>query len=198
LRADLSSLKKGETIDAIISMSEQFPVTSVDWDLHAKQVSRAERHQIVVEGLQDLAKATQADLGEWLESYEGSPDLKSWQPFWITNAVHVRASRELIEQIAQRRCGPGQQELPDRERAPDHHTGQTRCPGQRPLHGRRPGCDQCPAVWALGYTGAGTLVCNIDTGVDGNHSALSSRWRGNFAPAAECFYDPVQQPKLPL
>jgi bacillopeptidase F len=47
-------------------------------------------------------------------------------------------------------------------------------------------------VWnELGITGVGALVANMDTGVDGVHPALSSRWRGNFAPASECWRDAV-------
>lgn len=192
LRADLSSLKKGETIDAIISMSEQFPVLSVDWDLHAKQVSRAERHEVVVSGLQDLAKVTQADLTELLKSYEGTPELDFWQSFWVTNAVHVRASRELIEQIARRSdVGQVNKNYPIENERPEITPGKPGAPDNDRYMADGLGAINAPAVWALGYTGAGTLVCNIDTGVDGNHSALSSRWRGNSEPAAECFYDPV-------
>ena len=45
-------------------------------------------------------------------------------------------------------------------------------------------------VWdELGIRGAGALVGILDTGVDGNHPALAARWRGNFAPAEECWLD---------
>jgi hypothetical protein len=33
------------------------------------------------------------------------------------------------------------------------------------------------------------LIGSLDTGVDGNHPALSARWRGNFAPWDECWLD---------
>jgi subtilisin family serine protease len=45
-------------------------------------------------------------------------------------------------------------------------------------------------VWnELGITGAGTIVANLDTGVEGTHPALSARWRGNTEPASECWRD---------
>ena len=37
-------------------------------------------------------------------------------------------------------------------------------------------------MWALGFDGTGVLVANIDTGVDGAHAALASRWRGAADP----------------
>lgn len=46
-------------------------------------------------------------------------------------------------------------------------------------------------AWAEGYDGTGRIVCNIDTGVDGGHPALSSKFRGNNGhPMSECWFDP--------
>ena len=58
--------------------------------------------------------------------------------------------------------------------------------------GLAPGIDAIDAerVWyELGVWGDGALVANLDTGVDGNHPALSSRWRGLEAPASQCWKD---------
>jgi bacillopeptidase F len=45
-------------------------------------------------------------------------------------------------------------------------------------------------VWhELGITGKGRLVANLDTGVDGDHPALTNRWRGNHEPWQECWRD---------
>ncbi|MFN2370222.1 MAG: S8 family serine peptidase, partial [Candidatus Krumholzibacteriia bacterium] len=47
-----------------------------------------------------------------------------------------------------------------------------------------------PRVWQeLGIDGTGVVVGILDTGVDGTPPALAARWRGNFAPAAECWFD---------
>ena len=46
--------------------------------------------------------------------------------------------------------------------------------------GAEPGLDLIGArhAWAMGLTGEGSLVCNFDTGVDADHPALASSWRG--------------------
>ncbi|UCE65425.1 MAG: S8 family serine peptidase, partial [Candidatus Zixiibacteriota bacterium] len=50
-----------------------------------------------------------------------------------------------------------------------------------------------PAAWAQGWTGAGRVVMNIDTGVDGNHPALADRFRGDVngnGQYEESWFDP--------
>lgn len=104
--------------------------------------------------------------------------------------MHVNGSRVLFELLAQRN---------DVGQIDGNHAVEDARPIITPV---KPGGDpartmadglaaiDAPAVWALGYTEAGTLVCNVDTGVDGAHSALASRWRGLSEPAAECFSTP--------
>lgn len=39
---------------------------------------------------------------------------------------------------------------------------------------------RAPEAWALGYTGKGIVVANIDSGVRGNHETLKNNWRGEY------------------
>ena len=51
-----------------------------------------------------------------------------------------------------------------------------------------------PAMWALGYTGQGVVVANLDSGVDIAHPDLSGRWRGG----TNSWFDPYgQHPSVP-
>jgi len=47
------------------------------------------------------------------------------------------------------------------------------------------------------YTGAGRLVCSFDTGVNGLHPALYSRWKGLDGDSAAAWFDPVGQQSFP-
>ena len=46
-------------------------------------------------------------------------------------------------------------------------------------------------AWRRGITGKGTLVANIDTGVDGHHPALAQRYRGLNADPSAAWLDPA-------
>ncbi|MCP4634346.1 MAG: S8 family serine peptidase [candidate division Zixibacteria bacterium] len=53
-------------------------------------------------------------------------------------------------------------------------------------------------AWEMGYDGTGSIVCNIDTGVDGMHPALMMKFRGNYAhPMDECWFDPYTNMPYP-
>ncbi len=48
-----------------------------------------------------------------------------------------------------------------------------------------------PALWQQGYTGTGRLVCSFDTGVESDHPALASKWRGNHASLSSSWFSKV-------
>ena len=54
-----------------------------------------------------------------------------------------------------------------------------------------------PAVWDLGYTGEGRVVCSFDTGVDGIHPALYNNWKGLDGDSAAAWFDPGKHEAFP-
>ncbi len=55
-----------------------------------------------------------------------------------------------------------------------------------------------PALWSRGLTGRGRLVCSFDTGVEGSHPALYSKWRGNYAASSAAWFAPSSSETFPF
>ncbi|MDZ4723442.1 MAG: S8 family serine peptidase [candidate division Zixibacteria bacterium] len=54
-----------------------------------------------------------------------------------------------------------------------------------------------PQLWQRGLTGKGRLVCSFDTGVEGAHPALSSKWRGRHSTLSSSWFSSVSPDSLP-
>ncbi len=99
------------------------------------------------------------------------------QPFWITNMVAVEALPEVFD-ILQARDDVGT----IFENAPVELRGGW--PDQQPVSNALSTlpdnliCVNVQPAWTAGFHGEGRLVADFDTGADGNHPALASRWRG--------------------
>ncbi len=55
-----------------------------------------------------------------------------------------------------------------------------------------------PTLWSRGLTGRGRLVCSFDTGVEGSHRALFSKWRVNQTTAAAAWFAPSSSETFPF
>ncbi len=190
----LKTLSPDELVSAIVIMKDQVDIKSLNAELKTERATRKERHQRVITALQVTASKSQGDLLSYLNARKNDGSVKGYSSFWIMNLFVVQATRAELEKIAQRSDveiveANFKAELiqpvgdkTKRLRVPDKGIGVT--PGLKAI--------KADSVWhQLGITGLGRLVANLDTGVDGAHPALSSRWRGNHAPWEECWRDAV-------
>ena len=108
---------------------------------------------------------------------------------WASNSIAVTARADVIRELAAR-FGVERIRPDSMLQAPAVNYGST-APPEWNLDAA-----SVRELWALGYTGAGIVVANMDTGVDSNHPDLSGRWRGGgnswFDPHGEHAtpYDP--------
>ena len=194
LAEEMMQLAPGETIRTLVMMVEQYPAREQDLAMHEAQVPLDVRHAQVLNALKTMAENTQQDIRTQLTQRSQDGAVADWHPFFIANMIAVEALPEVIRELEQRddvgdiyfdypveNCQPIITPRKDFGEYDSRPSGN----GLTVVNADR--------VWyELSINGQGALVCNIDTGVDGGHSALTDRWRGNHAPAAECFYDPVQ------
>ena len=54
-----------------------------------------------------------------------------------------------------------------------------------------------PDVWQTGLNGSGRIVCNFDTGVEGTHPALATKWLGRHTSLQAAWFSPMQPNSMP-
>jgi bacillopeptidase F len=190
-----------EPVSVLVYLQDRVNVAAVNHELNVRRAALAVRHHEVVQRLQDKAAATQGDLQAHLGELLGHGRIEGFRAFWIDNVIHLEAVPDEIALIALR---------PDVDRVYfDYEIELIRPVGQAagndpvPIGVVEPGviAVRAPEVWALGITGAGVLVATLDTGVEGGHPALASRWRG-LDPAYTgnpewAWFDPVTNTTFP-
>jgi len=158
-------------VQVIIQTKEQ-----VDWSKVPSSYSRQER----VDFLKFVAERAQRDLIAYLHSV-GATDIQS---NWLVSRVGCKTTPDIIRAIAAR---SDVDIVMDNEiiKLDDHVTPATRGDATD-----TPGWNidkvKADSVWNEGYTGAGIVVSNIDTGVDNTHAGFFGRWR-----ASNGWYDAV-------
>ncbi|NIW50554.1 MAG: S8 family serine peptidase, partial [candidate division Zixibacteria bacterium] len=179
------ALPTNSPVRAVILLADRVDIQALDQQLYAEQATPQERAFRVITALKQKAEATQGPLASYLSS-RAADEVLEFESLWITNMFRVVAVPSVLLEISQRSDVdfmdyehiPRPDETIDEGPAPENLTNNVE-PGLRLVNAHR--------MWEMGYTGDGSLVMNIDTGVDGNHPALSDRWRGNHVPASQAW-----------
>lgn len=186
----LDRTARGEIVEFIVVMTERA-------DLRAAYAmpDKTSRGAFAYNTLRATAEASQASLRRWLVD-RGIEH----RPFYIVNAVWVRAPREVVLTIAARRdvlridANPQIRALPRRDLEPMSDSairqmGNTRL--TRSAAAVEPGLTfiKAPDVWAMGYTGQGIVIGGADTGVQWDHPALKEHYRGWNGTSADHNYN---------
>lgn len=191
LELQIHEMQDDELIKVFVVMRDQADIRTLDLELHSSKAALSTRHRMVLEALQSVADNSQGDLLASLDNQKAAGHIAGYSPHWLVNAVVVKGTVSAIRELALR---------PDVERVepdlvieliePVAATASEKN-GTRSI-GITDGVVSVGArrVWdELGIDGTGVVVGILDTGVAGNHPALIDRWRGNWFPAEECWYD---------
>jgi len=169
----LASLQPGEEVPVLASLSERVDPAAIGGPGRSRPQVRAD----LVRALRDLARTTQGPIIGWLQS-RGVSDVVS---LWAVNALAFRAPAEVIRALAEQ---PGVASV--RLDATVHAPSPGQSPGQASVAEWNLAAIRADELWALGHTGAGALVGQMDTGVDALHPDLAGAYRGG----ANSWYDP--------
>ncbi len=191
LQQEMNSLRPGETVQALVYLSDQADIPALNQQLKAERATLADRNRRVILALQEVATRTQPEMVAYLEELKAQDKITGYKMFWIANMFWVESTVDGINAIASRTdvaevfYNYGIENIEPIKKVQD----------QPIIASHEIGLDRinAPAVWAQGWTGQGRVLMNIDTGVEGTHPALQARFRGDVdldGDVDESWFDP--------
>jgi bacillopeptidase F len=172
----LLSSAPDDELPVIVTLSDKADLSQI------KDKNKGILRSKIIKSLKSKADSTQGPL----KSFLNSKGVKRTTSFWIFNGMAVKAQKDVINELANQ---PGIESIRIDETLEVPVTGY----GSTTVTGWNLNYVRAPELWNLGYTGAGIIVANMDTGVDVNHPDLSSKWRGG----SNSWYDPNGEHSTP-
>jgi len=180
-----------------ILISPVRPAADLKTELSQNCKTRAERHKTGIVNLKNRAAAAQTGLMTVLYDMESSGLVSNVKSHWIINVISANITASEIEKLAARNDIERIYQLPEiRAVAPIEGTPtlETQALSSIEANLTTIGAD---SAWSLGYTGEGRIICSFDTGIDGDHPALYSTWKGHDGDSAAAWFDPIDQLAYP-
>ncbi len=195
LQFKINQMSNIEFTRVLCLLKDRVDINELDKFLSDIKATPQERAYIVITTLQEKALNTQSKLINFLNQKLTAGEVKSYQTFWITNLIMVEGTRNIILELANN----PEIELIDLDAILhlDPYTFEGNSPAKTESAEIGLKVINADKLWKLGITGSGRLVMNIDTGVEGSHPALNSRWRGNFVPSNQAWFDPETNTTTP-
>jgi len=162
----------GKGTSVVIFLADQADVSAA-----YAMTDENERGWFVYKTLTEHAARTQLDLRSFLTAH----GIK-YQSFWVANMLVATADRPLVEQLAARPdVARVDSNMPARwiEDPVIEKFSKARSAPETPNAAEWGVLNvNAPAMWALGFTGQGIVVGDLDTGTRWTHSALKPSYRG--------------------
>ncbi|HEX6923215.1 MAG TPA: S8 family serine peptidase, partial [Bacillales bacterium] len=145
----------------------------------------------VVSALRAKSLDTQASVKQFLRKQKKAGKVKSFESFYIVNAMAVTGTKEVAEELAQ--FGEIEKILPNRTR---HliKTNHSKTKGTKKKASNKaqpkattsdddeigPNIEHigAPQAWGVGIDGSGVVIASLDSGVQWDHPALKRKYRG--------------------
>ncbi len=166
-----------ELVPVYILLEDRVDIDGMRLDFIKNKTPLHDRAVQVVTSLKAKAAATQQPLLDFL-SAEPLADRHSIKAFWATNVIKARLNAESIQRLSAR-ADVGAIELILLDDFADEGEAVAAPPVP---NGSEPGLIQMNAhkLWEMGYTGAGSIVMTVDSGVDWLHPSLVGKYQGIY------------------
>lgn len=190
------AFKKEEYVTYIVKMKEQLDVekarksgelaAELSKSSHIKKEDMIRGH--IVYSLQKTSDDTQVNITNFLEEKKKDEFVESYHSFYIINALEVTTNEEVMNEIARRddvlsiALNEKHMLVSEEEK---HRIDDNNKDTQTPWNLNN---INAPEAWELGIEGDGITVGIIDSGVDYEHPALNSQWRGNDSDESDIKY----------
>jgi subtilisin family serine protease len=176
LQTSLEALAENDEVSVIVTLSDQAEIG------HIRDKHKGLRRMRIIRALKEKADLTQRPIIDHLAQRK----TKRLTSLWLINGMAVTAEAGVIRELA---TLPGIESirLDNVIPAPVPQYGLSAAPewNLTMIH--------APDLWGRGYTGQGVVVASMDSGVDGNHSDLQSKWRGG----TNSWFDPYREHSKP-
>ena len=154
------------------------------------------RHARVIQGLRSIHATSYRAAEDALTEARSRGALVELDRLWIVNAVVAEVDPSWIERLEADPAVAGI--LPDRRITLGSAAAG---PVLADVTAAQPVDDliriRVPEAWALGLTGRGAIVANVDSGVNGEDDTFGDRWRGRLAGSDATWFAPVSLSVFP-
>lgn len=185
------SLEARRNISVLVFLSASSVADDMRRIESEKSLSRAERILTTTRRLNNQVAPASDKVARFLESCSSTPVRK----LWITPAFAASIPADKLDELSL--IDGIQMIIPDVDLELVAPVEESPAPS---LSASIPGVlsqMNVPTVWRRGLTGKGRLVCSFDTGVQGSHPALSSKWRGNHESLRSAWFSTINPDSLP-
>ena len=190
ISSDLSAkmmISKDETfLPVIIGINDDFSIINLKTEFHNNHTPIKKRASIICKEMQAIAVSAQTPILDIIKAKH--TDYKQLKSSWIINSIFLHAKKSLIEVIADH---PNVKTINLKSTKSDiiDYIDYNEHPTANINNGTEPGIEAINVrpLWEMGYTGAGMLVFNYDTGVWPEHPAFKEKFLANHYPMNQCW-----------
>jgi len=179
----LATMNPNEFIPILLTLGSQINVVTLSDSLDNEAATRQEKHSCLIGELKSHSIISQSSILSYLSAEKVSGNVLEYKSYWLINSISTTCKVSIIDDIAARGdVDIVYEDIPIEliSTTIENQTGTIQNNAENGLK-----LINAHELWEEGYTGSGVLVCNFDSGVQGDpndqngHIAIKDRWRGN-------------------